>query len=108
MIVIRRTLLPLILAPLALTIGARVHAQPTGPKIDYSRDVLPILANNCFSCHGPAEQKAGLRLDLREHAIKPTRSKATAILPGKSAESELIRRILTADDAERMPPSKTK
>src|SRR5687768_5117196 len=75
--------------------------------VDFSRDILPILANNCFTCHGPAEQKAGLRLDQREHAIKSARSKATPIQPGNSAESELVRRIL-ADDDERMPPIRSK
>jgi hypothetical protein len=116
--VTRRHLLPLILVPLALAVAGpagRVHGQPPGSKgtgketaIDYGRDILPILANNCFSCHGPADQKAGLRLDQRDQAIKPTRSKLTPIQPGKAAESELLHRIFAADEAERMPPLKTK
>ena len=110
---IRRNLLPLILIPLALAFAGQVDGQPDESKrkeagIDYSRDILPILANNCFSCHGPAEHKAGLRLDQREQAIKPTRSKVAPIVPGKSAESELVRRILSDDETERMPPLKTK
>src|ERR1017187_2987392 len=110
----------LTLASLVLASTVLVHGQPTGeaePRkepsskvtaVDYNRDILPILANNCFSCHGPADQKAGLRLDQRDHAVKPTRSKGMPIQPGKAAESELIRRILAADEADRMPPVKTK
>lgn len=111
MIVITSKLTRLILAALVLAFAAPAHGEPTagnGPPVDYRRDILPILANNCFTCHGPAEQKADLRLDQREHALKPTRSKATPILPGKSSESELIRRIYADDDAKRMPPLRTK
>jgi len=79
-----------------------------GAPVDYGRDVLPILASNCLTCHGPAEAKAGVRLDIRERAVKPSRTGATPIQPGKSAASELIRRVFTADEAERMPPAKTK
>ena len=114
-IVIQRKFLSLILAPLVVAFATPVHGEPgesqnagKEPAVDFSRDILPILANNCFSCHGPADRKAGLRLDQRDQAVKPTRSKATPIQPGKSAESELIRRIFATDEAERMPPSKTK
>ena len=112
---IRRKLVPLILAPLGLAFAALVHGEPAKREsagketaVDYSRDILPILANNCFTCHGPADQKAKLRLDQRDEAIKPTRSKVVPIQPGKAAESELIRRILATDEAERMPPIATK
>ena len=77
--------------------------KKAGPKLEYNRDVRPILAENCFACHGPdsAARKANLRLDQREAAIK-----AGAIVPGKPDESELIRRIFADDEAERMPPAK--
>ena len=60
--------------------------------IRYNRDVLPILADNCFKCHGfdKAQRKAGLRLDLAEGATAELESGARAIVPGKMAESELI------------------
>src|SRR5262245_53760709 len=54
-------------------------------RIDYSRDILPILSHNCFICHGPDEQKAGLRLDQRELATRAARSGNIAIQPGKAA-----------------------
>src|SRR4029453_4649717 len=64
-------------------------------------DVLPILSDNCFACHGPDEKarKAKWRLDVK--------TDTAAIVPGKSADSELIRRVLSADAAEVMPPPKT-
>lgn len=87
-------------------LGGRVEAANV---VDYARDVRPILANNCFVCHGPdpKTRKAGLRLDLRAEAIKPARSGAAPIIPGKSADSELIKRILTSDAGQLMPPSKS-
>src|SRR5258708_14782578 len=57
--------------------------------VDYSRHIRPILSNNCFKCHGPdeKERQGQLRLDLRDDALKPTASGATAIVPGKSDAS---------------------
>jgi mono/diheme cytochrome c family protein len=71
-------------------------------KPSFNRDVRPILAENCFACHGPdsASRKADLRLDRREVAVK-----AGAIAPGKPDESEMIRRINAADQDEVMPPA---
>ena len=66
-------------------VSSSVHAA--GPE--YNRDVRPILAENCFACHGPdsAARKAKLRLDQRDEAVKK------AIVPGKPDESEALRRI---------------
>jgi hypothetical protein len=72
-------------------------AQSLNP-VDFQRDIRPILSNHCFKCHGPALQKAGVRLDSHEAALK-----RKAIVPGKTAASNVIERIL-ADDDERMPP----
>ncbi len=79
-------------------------AQPLPAKIDFNRDVRPILSNNCYQCHGPDEmvRKAKLRLDTRDGAL------AAAIVPGKPDASELITRLTaTPDDASVMPPVKT-
>lgn len=69
------------------------------PKLDFSRDVLPILSDKCFNCHGPdaTSRKADLRLDTREGALQH------AIVPGKSLESLLVQRITSKDDP--MPPA---
>lgn len=73
--------------------------------LQYNRDIRPILADMCFACHGPdsAARKADLRLDKRDMA---TDSKA--IIPGDPAQSEVIRRILSNDADEVMPPASTK
>ena len=75
--------------------------------VDFNRDVRPILSNKCFSCHGPDEgtREAGLRLDDSKVATKPLESGRVAIVPGIPEKSELIRRIVAADDDERMPPA---
>jgi hypothetical protein len=73
-------------------------------KIEYNRDIRPILSENCFACHGPdsAARKADLRLDRREMAME-----STAIVPFKPEESELIARIEAADPDRLMPPPKS-
>src|SRR4051812_5711807 len=78
--------------------------------VRFSRDILPILSENCFPCHGPDDKarKAQLRLDTRAGALGKAKSGQPAILPGKAAASELIARVLSADDSEVMPPPKSK
>src|SRR5258708_29705085 len=60
-------------------------------KVDYNRQIKPILSTVCFSCHGPAKQRGKLRLDLRAAAVR------SAIVPGKAAASPLIARISSPD-----------
>lgn len=72
--------------------------------VSYNRDIRPILADACFKCHGPAAKKGGVRLDERDLATKPSRSKTTPIVPGKADESEMIRRIFSKDADGVMPP----
>jgi hypothetical protein len=78
-----------------------VALSTAAADLKYNRDIRPILADNCFSCHGPdsAARKAELRLDQRAAAID-----AGAVVPGKPADSEFIRRILSTDADEIMPP----
>jgi hypothetical protein len=81
--------------------------QPTqaAEKLEYNRDVRPILVENCFACHGPdsAARKAKLRLDRREDALK-----RHAFVPGEPDESMLVKRILSDDPKQHMPPPQTK
>jgi mono/diheme cytochrome c family protein len=81
----------------------------TKPKVDFSREVLPLLSDNCFACHGPDTNKVKgeLRLDLPGAALKPAKSGKPAIVAGKPDESELVRRLLTSDEDDRMPPAKS-
>jgi hypothetical protein len=77
--------------------------------VDFSRDIRPILAQNCFQCHGPddAGRQAGLRLDERAAATTTLESGQQAIAPGNAAASELLERISTNDENVVMPPLET-
>jgi len=76
------------------------------PAVSFNRDVRPIMSNTCFQCHGPDKNSrmANLRLDLREEAVKPTRSGITPIVPGDPARSAIVDRIFTDSPAKLMPP----
>jgi hypothetical protein len=91
---------------LCVLLAPAIVRADSPPKIDFGRDVLPILSDKCFNCHGPDAnaRKADLRLDVVEGAL---RTKDPVIVPGKSDESELVRRILSDDDNEKMPPPKS-
>jgi hypothetical protein len=87
---------------------ASVAVEPTSGKVQYARDILPVLSANCFACHGPDEKtrKAGLRLDLGAAATRTLKSGSRAVVPGDPEKSELVTRIF-ADHSERMPPPKS-
>ncbi len=90
----------------AIVLFVVIRPAMAADRPSFNRDIRPILAGACFQCHGADEKqrKAGLRLDLSEIAFKPAESGATAIVPGKPAESELLKRLLATDDSVRMPP----
>ena len=103
----------LLLATVAAVIGGTlmrgVAATPARDRIEYNRDIRPILSENCFLCHGPDKntRKANLRLDLADEAVRPGKSGKVAIVPGKPSESELVRRLGTTDADDLMPPPET-
>ena len=74
--------------------SSQAAARPS-QHLDFNQDVQPILASNCFSCHGPDPEmrKAGLRLDLEESAFRKRPGHPDAIVPGHPEQSELIKRI---------------
>jgi hypothetical protein len=84
----------------------RTAGAPGPPDVDFSRQILPILSDHCFTCHGPDEhkRKAKFRLDTKDGAFAKLRDGGRAIVPGKPAESELVRRITSGDADEQMPP----
>src|SRR5579862_4835388 len=84
---------------LASTLAGRAAASEH--PLSYNRDVRPIIAEACFKCHGPdkANRKAKFRLDDRDSALAKK-----VFVPGKPAESELVKRITTADQDDVMPP----
>src|SRR5829696_7363915 len=96
----------LILAP---AVAARSQdsgkEQPASTPISFNREILPILANNCFACHGPDEKQRETKFhfDTREAALL----KRGVIEPGNAAESLLIEKVTDPDPNERMPPLET-
>ncbi len=97
------------LLALLLLAGTAPGLQDAGRKIDFSREVQPILAQNCLLCHGPdaTARKADLRLDTPEGAVAALEDGRRAVVPGKPEQSELIKRITTSDKKDAMPPAKT-
>src|SRR5262245_23280069 len=95
--------MPFRVVPLALLLLFAAGARAADP-VEFNRDVRPVLADNCFGCHGPdsAARKAKLRLDRRDDAIK-----AGVIVPGKPDESPLVERIFETTPARQMPPAKS-
>jgi hypothetical protein len=100
----------LLSAALVCTVASAKDANKgAGAKVDFNRDIRPIFSDICFACHGPDDnkRKANLRLDELAAALKPAKSGAIAVVPGNTSKSELIKRITSTDEDERMPPVKT-
>ena len=91
--------------PVVTVLGA--DALPD--KIDYNRDIRPILSNHCYACHGPDinKVKSGLQLNSAKAAYKELKSGERAIVPGDLVESALVYHIESDDADELMPPAKT-
>ena len=81
---------------------------PLPTKIEFNRDIRPILSENCYQCHGPDKnkRKADLRLDIKE-GIFGAKEGAGPVIPGKVDRSELFKRITIQDKNERMPSPKS-
>ncbi len=75
--------------------------------LSFDRDIRPLLSENCYACHGPGEQEAGLRLDTAEAASAELDSGARAVVAGDLEASELIARIQSSDPDVVMPPPHT-
>jgi mono/diheme cytochrome c family protein len=90
-----------------LWIGGSSLAVEPAAKIDYSRQVRPILSGRCFQCHGPDAdaRQADLRLDEQAGATAELSSGARAIVPGEPNVGALLERITTADSERAMPPA---
>src|SRR5437660_5268689 len=88
----------------ALLLSANAHAE-----VRFNRDVRPIMAETCFRCHGPDKnaRMAGMRLDLRDEALKPTARGTVPIVPGDPEKSAIVQRIFAdgANAARVMPPA---
>ncbi len=93
------------LLPALAALAADLDAFPAaGRKVDYEREVQPLLAQRCGKCHGDEKRESGFRVDRREMLLTGGDSGEPAIAPGKSAESRLIQRVAGIDKDLVMPP----
>ena len=92
---------------LGIILGGLLWSQACACRgaTDLEREVRSLLADRCQKCHGPEKQKGGLRLDLRDAMRDAGASGETAVVPGDADSSELIRRVASPDEFERMPPA---
>src|SRR2546421_186986 len=94
----------------AICILACVAAARADDRVDFTHDVQPILADNCYFCHGPDgnKRKADLRLDTLDPKLGPfaARDGYSILVPGKLDDSVLIMRITSDDPDAHMPPAK--
>src|SRR5690242_17461688 len=83
-----------------VSVCASVLSAQTTAKVDFAKDVLPILRQNCVGCHGPNQQSSGLRLDRKSQVIS-----RRGVVPGSSENSFLFHRISGNDYGMQMPPT---
>ena len=84
--------------------SAPVQVKGGAAKVNYEEQVRPILSARCFGCHGPRQQQSGLRLDLRQNALRGG-DYGVVIVPGNAAESKLIQRLIGSNAGLQMPPT---
>ncbi|MGE3315433.1 MAG: PSD1 and planctomycete cytochrome C domain-containing protein [Planctomycetaceae bacterium] len=103
----QRGLLRSLVTGAAVLFSAAAMAADAPRTLDFNRDIRPILARNCFACHGQDDthREGGLRLDIREDATRKLESGATAIVPGDPKTSEILRRVTATNADEKMPPA---
>ncbi|MFZ9460440.1 MAG: PSD1 and planctomycete cytochrome C domain-containing protein [Opitutales bacterium] len=90
----------------SLVVASGLLAADGSPEpVRFNRDIRPMMSDTCFHCHGfdPKSRKGGLRLDIREEALKAGKSGEIAIVPGKPEQSEIIKRIFSTDAEDVMP-----
>jgi hypothetical protein len=92
-----------------LSVGAQAAATQAQSKVDFNRDIRPILSENCYKCHGPDDgaRKANLRFDKQGEALKPAKSGLIPISPGAPEKSEMVARITASDPQKHMPPAQS-
>src|SRR5260370_541516 len=92
-------------AILAILCAGSLSAEQAPAKVDFGRDIQPLLREHCVECHGPSQQMRGLRLDRRRDAL-PNRVGANGarIVPGDSSRSVLFQRLTGPQAGPQMPP----
>ncbi len=94
----------LLATALILGLGLTGTVNAAGERVDYVRDIKPVLARRCYACHGALKQRAGLRLDTAAF-IRQGGDHGPAIIAGDSSGSLLVKRITGAGKSGRMPPT---
>src|SRR5215813_2834405 len=91
---------------IAFGLGLFCYESRADTVLKFNRDIRPIMADTCFRCHGPDSRArmAGLRLDIREEALKKTKSGVTPIVPSSPEQSAIIQRVFAENPAKIMPP----
>ncbi len=94
---------------LAFLLLAAGNDAPLPDKVEFNRDIRPILSDTCFTCHGPdgRTREAKLRVDTHKGALLGGEGGEPALVPGKAEKSGIYLRLITKDRDERMPPAKT-
>jgi hypothetical protein len=87
-----------------LTVALCLPGPARTATLDFARDIEPILVKRCSECHGPEQQKSKLRLDSRVAATQAAKSGKPALVPGHPEQSELLKRVMSQDPDEVMPP----
>jgi len=93
-------------AVLSVFVTAKEKSAAPPARIDFDRDIRPLLSDRCFRCHGPdaTKREAELRLDVRAGLFRKMGAGWAVVKPGDPAKSELVRRIFTDDVEDTMPP----
>ncbi|MEM7478815.1 MAG: c-type cytochrome domain-containing protein, partial [Planctomycetota bacterium] len=89
---------------LALTLTAIDHQKCVAQEVDFANDIQTVLTRRCYACHGPDQQEGGVRFDQRETLLVAAETGEIPIVPGHADKSEILRRITSEDEFERMPP----
>lgn len=99
-------MIPLRIGWILPLVAALVRTVAAEERVDFNFEVRPLLSDRCFFCHGPDDKarKAKLRLDQREGLFQPRKDGTWIIKPGDPASSELMKRVLTTDPDDVMPP----
>ena len=89
-----------------ILLAATLATAAGNAQVRFNRDIRPIMAETCFRCHGPdkSSRMAGMRLDLRDEALKANRNGVAPIVPGDPDKSGIIARVF-AKDGRIMPPA---
>lgn len=91
--------------PIAVSLAVFPSLAGAVEKIQFNRDIRPILSKNCSACHGGVKEAGGVTVVFRDNLLKPAKSGETPIVPGHPEKSELFRRVTSKDGDEVMPPA---